>query len=115
VSRRISRAMHLRVWREQEILAKALRRQGRQADSDCQESESLSVLAPWRLGESIFKTYLLFSRSLISSNNTSCLGGAGGAAGFASSLRRTLLISLTIMKIANATMMKSNSACRNTP
>src|SRR6185436_8735200 len=62
-----------------------------------------------------FSDHLFFSRSRISSSNTSCRGGGGGAVGFASSLRRTRLISLTIMKIAKATMMKSNSACRNTP
>lgn len=60
----------------------------------------------------LFSYYFLFcsfNKSRISDNKTSSLLGAGGASGSASFSRRTLFITLIAMKIANATITKSNT------
>jgi len=56
-----------------------------------------------------------FSRSRISSSSTSCREGGAGGGGTCSCLRRIRLITLIAKKIANATMTKSNSVCKNAP
>src|SRR5688572_8849451 len=66
-----------------------------------------------RLVTVIAAYWRLFSASRISINNFSSFVGPAGGAGGASFLNR--LTCLTNMKITNATMMKSNTLCKNTP
>lgn len=53
--------------------------------------------------------FCALSRSRISVSNVSSALGFGGSAGFSSCERRSLFISLMARKMANATMMKSNT------